>query len=124
MRHTSKVSVWPVGICGGLRYEGPLCRGGKVTGWHTAWDLSRPFPLDMAGFAVSLPLLMARRTAKMNPHAKRGYVESSLLQDLVSGVDELEAKADDCSKVSPWTCRYPSSVITVKLITITTTKKQ
>jgi len=100
MRYTKKISVWLVGICGGLRYEGPLCSGGRVTGWHTGWDLERPFPLDMAGFAVGLPLLLARMNAKMDPHAKRGYVESSLLSSLITGMDELEAKADDCSKVS------------------------
>ena len=93
------VSVWPVGICGGLRYEGPLCDGSKVTGWHTAWNVDRPFPLDMAGFAVGLPLLLARKETKMDPHAKRGFVESSLLSGLVNGMDELEAKADNCSKV-------------------------
>ena len=99
MRYTEKVAVWPVGICGGLRFEGPLCRDGKVTGWHTVWELERPFPLDMAGFAVGLRLLLVRKEAKMNQYAKRGYVESSLLGSLVNGVDELEAKADDCSKV-------------------------
>ena len=99
MRYTKKVSVWPVGICGGLRFEGPLCKDGKVTGWHTVWELERPFPLDMAGFAVGLPLLLAREEAKMNQYAKRGYVESSLLSGLVTGINELEAKADNCSKV-------------------------
>lgn len=99
MRYTKKVSVWPVGICGGLRFEGPLCSNGRVTGWHTVWELERPFPLDMAGFAVGLPLLLDRKEAKMDLHAKRGYVESSLLSSLVTSMDELEAKSDDCSKV-------------------------
>ena len=100
MRYTRKVSVWPVGICGGLRFEGPLCSNGRVTGWHTAWDLNRPFPLDMAGFAVAIPLLMARKGARMNQYAKRGYVESSLLTSLIDGTNELEAMADDCTKVT------------------------
>lgn len=99
MRYTKKVAVWPVGICGGLRFEGPLCSSGRVTGWHTAWEVDRPFPLDMAGFAIGLPLLLARKQAKMNQFAKRGYVESSLLNNLVTGMGELEPKADDCSKV-------------------------
>ena len=43
------MSVWPVGICGGLRWEGPVCKNGKVTSWHTAWALERPFPIDFAG---------------------------------------------------------------------------
>ena len=44
--------MWPVGICGGLRFEGPLCKNDKVTGWHTGWALERPFPIDMAGVCV------------------------------------------------------------------------
>lgn len=105
MRYTRKVSVWPVGICGGLRFEGPVCADGRVTCWHTAWEVNRPFPLDMAGFAVGLPLLLARKGARMNQYAKRGFVESSLLSNLINGIDELEPKADDCSKVWVWHTR-------------------
>ena len=49
-----KVGVWPVGIVGKLRYEGPICEDGKVTKWFTAWKADRPFPLDMAGFSFHL----------------------------------------------------------------------
>ena len=49
-----KVGVWPVGIVGKLRYEGPVCEDGKVTKWFTAWKADRPFPLDMAGFSFHL----------------------------------------------------------------------
>ena len=50
IRATRKLSVWPVGICGGLRWEGPICDDrGKVTDWHRSWAKSRPFPIDFAG---------------------------------------------------------------------------
>ncbi len=49
MRSTQKVSVWPVGFAGGLRAEGPICKDGHVTGFHTSWAPERTFPLDMAG---------------------------------------------------------------------------
>ena len=49
-----KVGVWPVGIVGKLRYEGPVCKDGQVTKWFTAWKADRPFPLDMAGFSFHL----------------------------------------------------------------------
>lgn len=51
MRYTKKMSVWPVGICGGLRWEGPVCENGAVKRWHTAWAKERPFPIDFAGTA-------------------------------------------------------------------------
>ena len=100
MRYTRKVSVWLVGICGGLRFEGPLCSNGRVTGWHAVYRPERPFPLDMAGFAVALPLLMARKEARFSKDAEKGHVESSLLISLIAGKDELEPKADNCTKVS------------------------
>ena len=49
MRHTKKVSVWPVGLSGGMKFEGPLCKHGKVVDWHAMWDRERTFMIDMAG---------------------------------------------------------------------------
>ncbi|CAJ0961602.1 unnamed protein product [Ranitomeya imitator] len=104
MRNTHKVSVWPVGLVGGLRYEGPLVTGGKVVSFHTAWKTHRPFPIDMAGFAVSLTLLLNHPKAQFDPNAERGFLESSLLGPLVT-VGELEPKADNCTKIWVWHTR-------------------
>ena len=49
MRHTKKVSIWPVGLSGGIKFEGPTCKDGRVTGWYAAWGRERPYPIDMAG---------------------------------------------------------------------------
>lgn len=49
MRTTRKVSVWPVGLVGGRRYERPVVENGKVVGWYTGWRADRPFAIDMAG---------------------------------------------------------------------------
>ncbi|XP_056092930.1 galactosylgalactosylxylosylprotein 3-beta-glucuronosyltransferase 2 isoform X2 [Rhinichthys klamathensis goyatoka] len=49
MRSTRRVSVWPVGLVGGRRYERPLVEKGKVVGWYTGWRADRPFAIDMAG---------------------------------------------------------------------------
>ncbi|XP_042201207.1 galactosylgalactosylxylosylprotein 3-beta-glucuronosyltransferase 3 [Callorhinchus milii] len=104
MRWTKRVSVWPVGLVGGLRFERPLVEGGKVVGFHTAWKPTRPFPMDMAGFSVALQLLLANREAKFDINAERGYLESSLLQSVVS-IEELEPKANNCDKVLVWHTR-------------------
>lgn len=98
IRTTKRVSVWPVGLVGGLRFERPLVENGRVVGFYTAWKPNRPFPVDMAGFAVALPLLLANREARFDLLAERGYLESSLLQSLVS-IEELEPKAENCTKV-------------------------
>ncbi|XP_072493310.1 galactosylgalactosylxylosylprotein 3-beta-glucuronosyltransferase 3 [Notamacropus eugenii] len=104
MRGTRGVSVWPVGLVGGLRFEGPQVQGGQVVGFHTAWEPERPFPLDMAGFAVSLPLLLSRPGAQFDPMAPRGHLESSLLRHLVDPKD-LEPRAANCTRVLVWHTR-------------------
>ncbi|ETE61986.1 Galactosylgalactosylxylosylprotein 3-beta-glucuronosyltransferase 3, partial [Ophiophagus hannah] len=83
IRSTQRVSVWPVGLVGGLRFERPLVENGRVVGFYTAWKPNRPFPIDMAGLAVALSLLLANPEARFDLLAERGYLESSLLQSLV-----------------------------------------
>ncbi|KAK0132717.1 Galactosylgalactosylxylosylprotein 3-beta-glucuronosyltransferase 3 [Merluccius polli] len=104
MRSTQRVSVWPVGLVGGMRYERPVVEGGKVVRFHTGWRPSRPFPLDMAGFAVSLKMVLANQDACFDGNAPMGFLESSFLQGLVT-MEELEPKADNCSKVLVWHTR-------------------
>uniref|UniRef100_A0A8C9ZJP3 Galactosylgalactosylxylosylprotein 3-beta-glucuronosyltransferase n=1 Tax=Sander lucioperca TaxID=283035 RepID=A0A8C9ZJP3_SANLU len=104
MRSTQRVSVWPVGLVGGMKYERPVVEGGKVVRFHTGWRPSRPFPMDMAGFAVSLKLVLANPEACFDGEAPMGFLESSFLQGLVT-MDELEPKADNCSKVLVWHTR-------------------
>ncbi|XP_033612559.1 galactosylgalactosylxylosylprotein 3-beta-glucuronosyltransferase 3 isoform X2 [Fukomys damarensis] len=104
MRWTRGVSVWPVGLVGGLRFEGPRVQDGRVVGFHTAWEPTRPFPVDMAGFAVALPLLLAKPDARFDAAAPRGHLESSLLSRLVDPKD-LEPRAANCTRVLVWHTR-------------------
>ena len=71
MRYTERVSVWPVGLSGGLRWEGPLCSDGEVSGFYTAWHPNRLFPIDMAGFAFNLKLLLQHPEVSWSPHIDR-----------------------------------------------------
>ncbi|XP_075053482.1 galactosylgalactosylxylosylprotein 3-beta-glucuronosyltransferase 1-like [Mixophyes fleayi] len=106
MRYTRTVSVWPVAFVGGLRYESPkVSQLGKVAGWKTVFDPTRPFAIDMAGFAISLRLILERPHANFKLEGvKGGYQETSLLKDLVT-MDGLEAKAANCTKVLVWHTR-------------------
>ncbi|CAF0703166.1 unnamed protein product [Brachionus calyciflorus] len=101
IRYTQKVSVWPVAFVGELMYERPICKNGKVTGWFRSWGDSRPFPIDMAGFAINLRLLLAHPSARFSNLVQRGMQESHLLSHLIS-VNELEPKADNCTKIFVW----------------------
>nr|XP_006628041.2 PREDICTED: galactosylgalactosylxylosylprotein 3-beta-glucuronosyltransferase 1-like [Lepisosteus oculatus] len=100
MRYTRKVSVWPVAFVGGLRYEAPKVNAeGRVVGWKTVFDPSRPFAIDMAGFAINVRLVLMRPQANFQLNGvKGGYQETSLLKDLVT-MAELEPRAANCTKV-------------------------
>ncbi|KAL7880254.1 hypothetical protein SRHO_G00025080 [Serrasalmus rhombeus] len=104
MRYTVKVSVWPVGLVGGMKFERPVVENGKVVRFHTGWRPSRPFPIDMAGFAVSLKLVLDNPEARFDGDAQIGFLESSFLQNMVT-MEELEPKADMCNKVLVWHTR-------------------
>lgn len=101
MRYTKKVSVWPVAFSGRLFYERPICKDGKVIDWFVLWGPNRPFPMDMAGFAVNLNLLMAHPSARFTNLSPRGGQESHLLGNLVR-VKDLECKANNCTKIYVW----------------------
>ncbi len=105
MRYTYRVSVWPVGLVGGMKFERPVVEDGKVVRFHTGWRPNRPFPIDMAGFAVSLKFILTSPQARFDGDAQMGFLESSFLQHLVT-IDDLEPKADLCTKVAPLFCSY------------------
>jgi len=122
------IGVLPVGIVGGLAWEGPICRNGAVTGFHTAWEPKRPFPLDMAGFAVQLSKIKVSN-ARFSYYTRRGFLETDFLLKLVGtpmrnegfkdSVEYFEylgnlkenalrktvGLVDDCSKVLVWHTR-------------------
>ncbi|XP_018017994.1 galactosylgalactosylxylosylprotein 3-beta-glucuronosyltransferase I [Hyalella azteca] len=111
MRWTSQVSVWPVGLVGGVMVERPLClcRQGvepdqarpMVTGWLVGWKPERPFPTDMAGFAVNLRLLLDNPDASFSLESEIGFMETDFLSRIVTK-EELEPKAECCTKVLVW----------------------
>lgn len=100
MEKIQKVGVWPVGLVGGLMVEKPICDNAtnKVIGFNAAWKPERPFPLDMAGFAINLRLLLENKNAAFSYDVQGGYQESEILSEIVSR-DELEPLADCCTKV-------------------------
>lgn len=99
MRFTKKVSVWPVGLVGYLRYESPVVKEGKVVGWITAWKPGRTFATDMAGFAVSVALLMNNFNVGFNVNSKVGEQENDFLLALGVQMTDLEPKAKNCTEV-------------------------
>ena len=85
---------------GAARWAGPICKGGKVVGFHTNWGHFRPFPIDMAGFAINLKkLVLEFPKAEFVASKRPGMLESSLLTQITT-IDELEPITANCSQVS------------------------
>ena len=99
MRYTKRVSVWPVGFAGGMRYERPLAKDGRVVGWSAVFKPNRTFAIDMAGFAVNIRLLLDKPSAEFAYTVPSGEIESYFLAQLVN-LTELEPVANNCTAVN------------------------
>lgn len=103
MRQTKKISVWPVAFAGGLLVEKPIVSSdNKVQSFNSLWQRKRPFPFDMAGFAISLRLLATKPNATFSAHEQIGFVESSFLKQYVSSWGDLEPMATKCTRILVW----------------------
>lgn len=82
MRKVHKVGVWPVGLVGGMMVERPLVdtSGKKILGFNSVWRPERPFPIDMAGFAIHLHLLKKHPNAVFTHKVQAGYQVLPLLR--------------------------------------------
>ncbi|XP_073945832.1 galactosylgalactosylxylosylprotein 3-beta-glucuronosyltransferase I-like [Choristoneura fumiferana] len=110
MRKVKRVGVWPVGIVGGMRVERPLVTDGKVSGFSALWKPYRPFPLDMAGFAINATLFLDYPEAKFSRKVQSGFQESEILKYFAT-VKDLEPLADNCTKVYVWHTRTQKMAI-------------
>lgn len=77
-----------------------LIRQGKVIGFFDSWPAKRLWPVDMAGFAVSLDYLENSPNATM-PY-KAGFEEDEFLKSIGLKMDDIEPKANDCSEILVW----------------------
>ncbi|XP_054732644.1 galactosylgalactosylxylosylprotein 3-beta-glucuronosyltransferase P isoform X1 [Anastrepha obliqua] len=101
MRYTKKVSMWPVGLVTKYGVSSPIIQDGKITGFYDGWIGGRKFPVDMAGFAVSVKFLHERPEAKMP--FKPGYEEDGFLKSLAPlNLTEIELLASDCTEILTW----------------------
>lgn len=50
--------MWPVGLCTKFGLSSPVVVNGTFMGFYDGWVAGRKFPVDMAGFAVSVQFLL------------------------------------------------------------------
>ena len=58
IRTTKRVAMWPVGLCTKFGLSSPVVSNGSFVGFYDGWVAGRKFPVDMAGFAVSVEFLL------------------------------------------------------------------
>ncbi|KAJ8668501.1 hypothetical protein QAD02_010164 [Eretmocerus hayati] len=106
MVKVERVGVWPVGLVGGLMVEKPICdeATSKVTGFNAILKPERPFPIDMAGFAINLQVILEKEEAYFAYDIPSGFQESEILKKVTSR-DELEGLARGCTEVYVWHTR-------------------
>lgn len=103
MRHTRKVSMFPVGLVTKTGLSSPVLQNGRWVDWFDGWIVDRTFPVDMAGFAVSVPFLLSVPDAGM-PYIP-GYEETGFLNSLHVTVNDIEFLASNCTKIYVWHTR-------------------
>uniref|UniRef100_A0A915EQ36 Galactosylgalactosylxylosylprotein 3-beta-glucuronosyltransferase n=1 Tax=Ditylenchus dipsaci TaxID=166011 RepID=A0A915EQ36_9BILA len=114
IRTVKTIGVWPVGIVGGLLAETPLLFDNMtVRGFNSVWKPDRPFPIDMASFAVNITRVLSYPNALFSYDSPRGFQESHLLESLQLKFTDLEPKAFKCSKVFVWHTRTEKTKLTV-----------
>lgn len=99
-----RVGVWPVALVGKILVERPLIdpQTNKVVGFNSKWrPEERPFPVDMASFAISLDLLLANPEAKFSYDVQHGLQETAILRH-VTTIDRMQPLANLCKKVLVW----------------------
>ncbi|KAH8379300.1 hypothetical protein KR009_004102 [Drosophila setifemur] len=101
MRYISKVAMWPVGLVTKTGVSSPIILKGQLVGWYDGWIGGRKYPVDMAGFAVSVKFLNERPKAQMP--FKPGYEEDGFLRSLAPlDNSDIALLADECRDILTW----------------------
>ncbi|CAG9831266.1 unnamed protein product [Diabrotica balteata] len=104
IRKTKTVSLFPVGLVTELGLSSPIVENCKFIDFYDGWIGGRKFPVDMAGFAVSVEFLLSRPNAKM-PYTA-GYEEDGFLRSLAPfEAKDAQMLASCCSEILVWHTR-------------------
>ncbi|CAN7988743.1 unnamed protein product [Ixodes pacificus] len=98
IRWTRAVSVFPVGAIQKTGVSSPVVIGGRVVDFYDPMRKPwRKFPVDMAGFAVNLRLVMGNDKLQMPYQA--GHLETAFLESLNITIRDLEPLCENATKV-------------------------
>ncbi|XP_023334420.1 galactosylgalactosylxylosylprotein 3-beta-glucuronosyltransferase S [Eurytemora carolleeae] len=103
IRQTRVVAVFPVGLVLKFGISSPIVRQGTVIGFFDAFLGGRKFAMDMAGFSVSVKHLNSKPLATFP--AAVSWLEEGFMRSLEVEKDDLEPKAESCTRVWVWHTR-------------------
>ena len=74
-----------------------MCSDGRVISWKTGFAPEREFPIDMAGFAVHLRLILDHPQALQSSTAQIGAIETEFLEQFMTHKEaECRSSAEVC----------------------------
>jgi hypothetical protein len=77
--------MWPVGLVTKTGLSSPVVdANGKVVDFFDGWMANRKFPVDMAGFAVSVELLLQVRMNEISINSKFKFQMPKLTRQKVN----------------------------------------
>lgn len=94
MRWTQKVSVWPVAFSSNSYYKRPICKNNRVISWLCQGKCKSSDVLDSIGYATNLQHLVRKLGVQFTSKSHFNFIKK-LVQ-----LNELEPKADNCTKVT------------------------
>lgn len=106
IRKTRRVSVFPVGFVSGRPVSTPVIKNGRIVEFYEGWIGGRTYPLDMAGFAVTIKQLKmaAGRDSIAMPYSHTDQ-ENGFLKALGIPPYEFQPLANGCSEILVWHTR-------------------
>jgi len=116
IRYTKHISMFPVGLIGNTAVSSPVVKNGKVIGFFDPWPSKRLWPVDMAGFAVNLDVIVQNPNVTM-PY-KAGLEEDGFLRSLDFKLEQIEPLANNCTEILVWHTQTKNAKIpTIKIST-------
>ncbi|KAB7505561.1 Galactosylgalactosylxylosylprotein 3-beta-glucuronosyltransferase S, partial [Armadillidium nasatum] len=99
IRFTKRVSMFPVGFIGDYRVSSPIVKKDKSLDFMIV-GMVQKIAVDMGGFAVNVGFLREHVNATMPYMA--GYEEDGFLKSLNISLNDIEPKAEICTKILVW----------------------
>ena len=102
IRTVTKVGLLPTGNFENTGFSSPVVRNRTIVGFISLWKGSRKFPIDMASIGINIGYYLIKGGPMFNVKWTPGYFETHFIEGLVKSMNEIEPKANNCTKIYVW----------------------